>query len=172
MRYAIVFILSLSAFFTLAGCTTYSNVPAQPGDLARNDPNDEPIRAIMASALEAVAADQPMDQVAIVLPAGTLPANYDWIVPKVSKGAMWSAEPVDAAIPVLEVRQVRLRGWRAQVDVIRPASVGDMNHRELVTVYLKSYPVGGWAVQNLRVWRGSLEDALRESAQMETDVSP
>jgi hypothetical protein len=171
MRQTLVVAVVLVGLSMLAGCTTYSNVPAQPGDIARNDPNDAPVRQIMAAALEAVAADQPMERLAIVLPAGTSPANYDWIVPQVSKGAMWSAEPLDPSIPVLEVRQVRLRTWRAQVDIIRPFAA-DPSRQELVTVYLKTYGLGDWAVTNLRVWRGSLEDALRESAQLETDVAP
>lgn len=161
-----------AACLALGACSTYVNIPAQPGDVARNDPNDTTVREVTATALEAVVADKPMGQFAVVLPPGTQPSNYDWIVTRVSPAAMWSAEPLPANIPIFEVRQVRVRGWNAQVDVIRPVSQDDPGRLELITAYLKSYPVGGWAVQNLRVWRGSLENALRESAQLETGVAP
>lgn len=163
-------ILSLFLCAGLIGCTTYSNIPAQEGDVARNSPNDEAVRDVMVASLAAVATDgnftQPFE---VQLPAGATLETYKFVVPKVSTSAtsalMQTTETQPAgSLPVLEVRRLRIRGWVAQVDIVRPFSASDpAGLKQLVTVDLKWAPISEWHVEGVRVWRISVDQALREA---------
>ena len=67
-------------------------------------------------------------------------------------------------MPTLDVRQIFIRGWKAQVDVVRPVSPGQPNGlQQLTTVYLKYDPVANWYIDGIRVWRLSVDQALLQS---------
>jgi hypothetical protein len=155
---------------SLGGCTTYTNIPEQSGDVARNDPNDESVREVMAASLAAVASDpefaKPFE---VVLPVGSNVETYTFVVPKVSKVAtsasvMSPTEQKPTGLPVLEVRRLRLRGWIAQVDIVRPFSAAQPDGlKQLATVDLKWSPITDWHVEGVRIWRISVDQALKQS---------
>lgn len=159
-----ILLLALAALtLGLTGCE-YVNVPQQSGDIANNDPNRPIVQRITVEALKAVAADRPIEGVfAIKLSQGTSDATYQSITAQVGDRAL-VANPERAAVPTLDVRQVFIRGWKAQVDVVRPVSTGQPTGlQQLNTVYLKYDPVANWYVDGIRVWRLSVEDALLQS---------
>jgi len=156
----------------LAGCTTYSNIPAQAGDVARNDPNDEAVREVMVASLTAVAADASLTQAfEVLLPDGATVGTYQFVVPKVSPNATSIGTKAEGAasqpagtLPQLEVRRLRIRGWIAQVDIVRPFSASQPDGlKQLATVDLKWSPIDHWHVEGVRVWRTSVDQALREA---------
>ncbi len=155
-------ILSLAL---LNGCATYVNIPAQVGDIANNDPNHRTVRAVELVALQAVIAEHPMlTPFELVLPAGTLPRHYEQMVPEVSIHATWAGQNPDADLPVLEVRQVRIRNDAAQVDIVRPSNPMDFAAPpQLLTVALDWDVLAGWGPKRVRLWHGSVEEALDRS---------
>lgn len=75
--------------------------------------------------------------------------------------------PVDR--PVIDINQVRIRGWTAQIDIIRPWNADQPEGvRQVVTTDLKWDPVSHWQVEQLRVWRTSVDTALRRSPFVES----
>jgi hypothetical protein len=162
--------LLLAVAMMAGGCgAMYVNIPRQPGDVASHDVDDPSVRAVSAEALRAAIADRRVSQVNVILPAGMQPASVEQVLDRVGKEAPWQAHHNAPELPSFEVRQVRVRGWRAQVDVIRPASA---DHRELVTVHLRRYPVGGWAATQLYLWRIPVDEALRESVRIADVEAP
>lgn len=175
-----------------SGCAPYVNVPAQQGDVAANDPNTKPVPEVARVALEAVVADSNLSvPFYVVLPDNTAESVYADILPKVSKLAQRSpravlmpekgkasdTQPAPAPEPAatvdgpeLDVKQVRVRGWRAEVDIVRPADASAPTGRlQLVTVDLQWDAVAGWNTRQIRVWRTSVEKALRLSPYRSAD---
>lgn len=142
----------------LAGCGIYANVPPQTGDIATHDPNHPTIQKVMAIALRAVMEEQPLSgEYTVVLPPGTLPETYNGILPHVGRGATWSSGGNAPIPPVVEVKQVRVRGEKAEVDVVRPSSGGaGEGPPMLVTAKLTYDLIGGWNVRTLRLWRAGV----------------
>lgn len=174
------------------GCAPYVNVPAQQGDVAANDPNTKPVPEVAQVALEAVVTDSNVNvPFYVVLPDNTSQSVYTEILPKVSaharrspravllpvKGKAADTQPAPAPEPAaapdgpeFDVKQVRVRGWRAEVDIVRPAEVSAPAGRlQLVTVDLQYDPVAGWNTRQIRVWRTSVEKALRLSPYRSAD---
>ena len=154
----------------LVGCTSYSNIPAQAGDVARNDPNDVAVQEVQIASLAAVATDANMTHpFEVLLPQGSTVATYRNVVPKVSNSATSASmetgttQPA-STLPVLEVRRLRIRGWVAQVDIIRPFAASQPDGlKQLVTVDLKWSPFSEWHVEGVRVWRISVDQALQQA---------
>jgi hypothetical protein len=157
----------------LAGCATWVNIPAEPGDLASHDPNLETVLKIDLQAVRAVLNTiDPEAPVHIILPPGTVPLGYEAVVPKVNEKAAWSVNPPPPGALVLEVRQVRVRGSFAQADVIAPADPTQRNGPKIVnTVYLHYDVIAGWDVTQVRAWPISVDAALVKSVrEAEIDI--
>jgi len=152
----------------LSGCSTYVNIPPQTGDVAQHNPNTDTVEEISIIAARAVLADNPIKgPFRVVLPKGTLQETYERAVPRISADAVGSAattQPFEQAGPVIDVRQIRIRGWRASVDVIRPISPANPDAgQQVVTVDLKHDVIAGWGVESMRTWRTSVDKALLQS---------
>lgn len=156
-------------FFLAAGCATYVNIPPHPGDLAAHDPNLETVQQVCRAALQAVLEDQPIEgPYQFVLPAGSSPVTYEKTAVALGHQARWKVEGTETDLPVLEVRQVRIRGWVAQADVIRPLNPQDpKGPQQMVTVDLQWDAGRGWYARRLYLWRLSVEQALQESLRRE-----
>ncbi len=147
-------LLAMSVLMVTACSVPYVNIPAQPGDVAANDPDAGNVRKIETQALQAVLADDPQPTpVLIRLPKGTDTLTYAAVASQLGDDVVM---PTDDAEPAstLTVEQVRIRGWDAEVDALKPVSG---NIRRLVTVYLKHRPMSDWTVKRLRTWRGPVE---------------
>lgn len=154
----------------MGGCTTYVNIPAQGGDVARHNPNLDTVQQVISVAMAAVLADQPIDgSFQIILPRGTDPLVGEGLARTLDPRASWNRGTLTPNMPALEARQVRVRGWFAQVDVIR--TLGD-NHPQLITVDLKWNPIDGWLSQRLRLWRIPVEEALIQSSRTDIEHPP
>lgn len=151
----------------LGGCATYVNIPAQSGDVAGHDTNVKRVLEVQLAALSAVHEMRPAPgPFRVVLPAGTSDASYQALVPKISDQATWSSDEVAPGAYVLQAKQVRIRGWYAQVDIVRPATATTPDGpKQLVTVNLRSDPVVGWHADGIKVWAMPLEKALFESVR-------
>lgn len=153
----------------LGGCAAYVNIPAQLGDLAGHNPNDATVRMVLGEALRGVLLEHPFDGTfAILLPERTTSKTYDAVASKVSKLAVWPGSRDRTDLPLLEVKQILVRGQSARVDVIRQLDGTQPEPREqLVTVDLHWHPLKGWLVQRLQGWRLSVQDALAVHADEE-----
>lgn len=154
----------------MGGCATYVNIPAQGGDVARHDPNLDTVQQVIGAAMAAVLADQPIDgPFQIILPRGTNTPIGENMARSLDPRASWNRGTQTPNMPALNARQVRVRGWYAQVDVIRTLSD---NNPQLITVDLKWNPVDGWLSQRLRLWRIPVEEALIQSARTDIEHPP
>ena len=152
------------------GCATYVNVPAQSGDVAQNDPNYETVTQVEATAVMAVLQDKPVPGlVTLDLPAGTRPEGYQTVIKGLPEGV--TAEKAEGR-PVVSVRQVRVRGWYAQADVVHPGTRAD-DPPHLVTVSMRWEWFKGWQPQHLKHWRIPVDDALKQSrVEAEHEINP
>ncbi|MFW6060263.1 MAG: hypothetical protein ACODAQ_08775 [Phycisphaeraceae bacterium] len=156
----------LAAAVLAGGCTApYVNIPHQTGDIAANDPNARTVRDVETRALQAVldSGDVPLP-VLIQLPGRSDALTYLAVADALGEQVLIPSDTdEDGAQPAstLTIEQVRIRGWDAEVDVLRPASA---NVRQRVTVYLKREPFTGWFVRRQHVWRTRVapDEALAE----------
>jgi hypothetical protein len=153
------------------GCTPYVNIPPNEGDFASHDPNRETVQDVIVAASRAALAESPVDQpFHVILPPGTLPLTYDQTLPKISPHAVWASEGAPEGAPFMEIRQVRIRGSNAEVDIIRPFSVADPEgFQHVVTVTLKWDAVAKWQAERLRAWRTSVDRAMRHRSYDTTE---
>jgi len=147
----------------LGGCTTYVNIPSRAGDVAVHNPNDDTVKDVEAGALRGAISERPINEpFEVILPEGSLPSTYDWVLPHVGPHAVWSKNGAHEGQPVVEVREIRIRGSSAQVDVIRPWDPGDPSgYQQLVTVELSWDPITHWQTDRVAGWRTSVDKALR-----------
>ena len=97
----------------------------------------------------------------VIVPVKTTPKVAQHTVSKISDQAVWNQAP-DTSIPIYDVRQIRVRGMSAEVDIVRPVFVKQPDAgRQVATIYLHWDPFSGWVVREMRVWRMSVENALR-----------
>ncbi|MEX0776669.1 MAG: hypothetical protein WD042_13280 [Phycisphaeraceae bacterium] len=151
------------AALTLTGCATYVNIPAQERDVALHQPTYDVVTDVIAASFAAVLADRPIDgPYRIVMPAGTLASQYAQVGAALGPQATWSLQGGDQALPTLDARQVRIRGFDAEVDVLRPVDATQpAGFQQLVTVYLHDDLMDDWKAVNLRAWRMNPDEALR-----------
>lgn len=176
LKYVGLFTIALLALPLLAGCeSTYVNIPAQAGDVADHDPNADNVAAVMALAVSEVAYEMPAPGTSIagspaqgyrlVLPVGSSYVTYE----DVAAASDWVLSPkyanrLDTSVPAIEVAQVRIRGWRSEVDVIRPfPPLEPDKDRQLVTVRMGWSATQGWQVRHVLPWTLDVDAALRES---------
>ncbi len=154
----------IAAATALTGCSTYINVPAMPGDVAVNDPNDETVIKVIVASIPYAVQDQGYSKTyQVQFPVGTRGiVAYDALTP-IDDKALWR-NPINPELPVYQAAQVRVRSWVAEVDVIRPVNPDQLNlGNQLVTVFLKWDAVSGWTPKRLRVWTTTVETALRKA---------
>lgn len=147
--------LAVTAALAAVGCAgpTYINIPAQEGDLAGHDPNGDVVRAVIADAVRGLMLDVPMEApIAVVLPADATALSHADVARRIGEGAVSPFEEGITPATTVEVREVRVRGSKGEVDVVHPGR-GGMSH--LTTVYLEWQPFGGWRSERIRTWQGS-----------------
>ncbi len=151
----------------LGGCANYVNIPAQRGDWAMHNPNGSTVKLVLGEALRAVLKKHPFEsKFAILLPENTTAKTYGAVASTVSTEAVWPGNRGRSDLPILEVKQLLIRGQDARVNIIRPvnrqAPMG--SQEQLATVDLTWHPLQGWLAQRVRDWRLPVEEALRISA--------
>jgi hypothetical protein len=183
MRTLAIALLALS-LFTFTACSTYVNIPPQTGDVAGNDPNVTDVVTVQAKALRAVILDRPAKQTFVfMLPPGSNTRSYAQVQEELGDLAVHGIKLPDASAaagsdnvatsPLVEVRQVMIRGWTAQVDVVRPSDpTNPQSVLQMVTVYLKWQFFDDWYVQRLHPWNMPVDDALRRSRQTTDTETP
>ena len=167
---AFVFGLGLLSF----GCATYVNIPGQIGDVASHNPNDRNVLAVEAQALRAFAESLQLNQPFMVRTlSDTESRRHLSMLSHVSEHA--SPEVIDRA-PLIEVRQLYIRGLRARVDLVySPAGTSTEEgaiavgyaasgtRSSVVTAYLKLDTFAGWQVTRIKTWRMDVDKALQSA---------
>ena len=186
MRTANAFALLFVSLFTFTACSTYVNIPPQTGDVAGNDPNVVDVVTVQAMAIKAVIEDRPSKvPYRFSLPPGSNTQSYRQAQEELGDLAIHGLKLPDANAagntgtavnPPAEVRQVMVRGWTAQIDVVCPSDPNVPGSTlQLVTVYLKWQFVDGWRVQRMHAWHIPVDAALNKSrlqADTETPTGP
>ncbi len=152
----------------LTGCTTYINIPPQPGDLAVHNPNNGTVREVESTGLAAVLAGRSAGQrLGVKLPEGTDAETYKRIITPLGD-KVYQDEAVQPKA-FAEVRRVAVRGRYAEVDIVMPEPTSQVP--QLYTAYLAWEPGRGWYSQRVKHWRIPVGDALEASADStpETD---
>ncbi len=141
-------LLTVSLTACLSGCASYVNIPPQPGDTAIHKPDLVPVPELMADALTWATARHPVEPpFAVNLPADTPRVTYTNVVKRGTRGrGVPMSEDVEH-LPTYHIAQVRIRGTRAQVDIILPKG----QEAAATTVTLRS-TVSGWRIQDARTW--------------------
>lgn len=174
-RYARLLSLCLTlavALTFVGGCQTYVNIPHQAGDVASANVNGSKVRKVMGESLRGLRGEAlAPGRYEVILPAGATPKTYESVIAAAGEPYTWAdAANSTQVVDTLEIRAIRVRGWEAAVDIIRSTQPGDAAApRQLVTVYLKDYVIGGWASRRVRVWRMNVADALLISAGQPLD---
>lgn len=149
-------ILSLCLLAALTGCNPYLyiNVPAQYGDLARNDPNADIVRTVEVESLKYMLAARPLDApTAIKLPTGTTDLSYADVARRAGgEGIVVPLSAGEDAASHVEVTQVRIRGVFAEIDMMYPTVAGSP---QLLTVYLEYKPMNDWVTNRVQDWPGA-----------------
>jgi len=149
-------ILSLCLLASLTGCNPYLyiNVPAQYGDLARNDPNADIVRTVEVAALRHMLALRPLEApTAIKLPEPSTDLTYADIARRAGgEGAVVPIGEAEDAPTRVEITQVRIRGVFAEIDMMYPTVSG---MPQLLTVYLEYKPMSDWMVDRVQDWPGA-----------------
>ncbi len=138
-------------------CTTYVNIPAQPGDLAAHDPNDPTVREVVSEALYAVTTHRSIDgPVAFIMPDGTASRHFvrgARHAPDLSVGVSEAINVDEITGPSLEVKQVKIRGWSASVDILYRVDPRQLHtDDQLATVELEWQTLQGWTARRTRFW--------------------
>lgn len=160
-------VVSASSLLGLAACQTYVNIPAQTGDVASADANGSNVRNLIGESLRGLRPEAlAPGKYQVLLPAGSTRDTYQDVMKIAGDHFTWADSPGSGnVVDQLEIRAIRIRALNASVDIIRSTQPGNADApRQLVTVYLKRYLVGGWGTQRVRVWRMSVQDALVISA--------
>jgi hypothetical protein len=153
------FLLTLTCLLTLIGCggPTQINIPPIDGDrFVSNDPNSTTATEVMGEAIRYSLEVEPINGPFVIsLPEGTEAETAQEILAIVGGEATLSPADADSPeMPQVKVRQVRVRGSDATVDLVRPQRLG----RNLNTVSL-TYEFGhGWGGVDQRAWLIAPED--------------
>lgn len=149
------------AALTLTACgSPYVNIPPLEGDSpAAHNANGSSVVKVQTVALKhLVLRDNPTDGYVVQLPAGTTAATYAKVLDQLPAGSQTpGGGDAQGDLPHFEVAQVQVRGFSAQVDVIRPGHAS--GKQELISVYL-SVDMDGWYAKQTRVWRVPVDQAL------------
>lgn len=137
----------LLAGLCLPGCAAWSTYPAIPGAMQVGHPEFEPLPTIMAEAVRYsneryLKADEPTFN----LPEGVTKATYDSVKQRLRGGRAM----LDPDEPAVHIKQIRVRGGDAQVDVIFPRDDGLY---QFVTLHMKQRFLNRFEVRDTRLWR-------------------
>ena len=168
-----VYICLLISTIMFFGCVTYVNIPPQDGDIATHNPNDTVVREVLVESLRAIAKQYPFEgEFAILLPAETSSETYGKVATSTSENALWPGNKDRTDLPILDVRQIRIRGQQARVDVVRPLNSHDPVDlaEQVVTAELFWHPLQGWLIRRIRAWRLPVSDVLRLSVVSENGL--
>ena len=149
----------------LVGCGLYVNIPAQVGDYAYHDPNDPTVYGAARVALAESLQQRPVaTPVQVVLAPGSTAETYTLVVDGLNSGQLaWSRSVIVEGLDLVVVRQIRIRGMDAEVDLVHHHVQGgglDPAPAVLETVYLQSRPFGSWRATRSRVWNIDADQAL------------
>ena len=151
--------LVFSLLVLTTGCNPYAyiNVPPQAGDLALHSPNQKMVREVEIEALRVLLRDRPLSQpTELQCPEGTSESTLKMIVSRLGELAPPPPEVSPETSPdissAITVTQVRIRGARAQVDMLYPTLAG---MPQLLTVYLSYTPINYWRVDRIVDWPGA-----------------
>jgi hypothetical protein len=150
MRRTHTAILLLTVCFAacLSGCASYVNIPPQPGDTAIHKPDMIPVPELMTDALVWATARYPVEPpFAVNLPPDTPRVTYNNVVERGTRGRGVPMSADVEHLPTYHIAEVRIRGTRAQVDIILPRG----QKASATTVTLRS-TVSGWRMQDARSW--------------------
>src|SRR5262245_3152548 len=104
-----------------SGCATYVNIPPREGDIAAHNPNKSTVQNVeVAAARAAITERRGSGPIQIILPRGTDPLTYDQVLPKIGPDAVHYKDGPREGVPVVEIREIRIRGMDAYADVVRP----------------------------------------------------
>jgi len=139
----------------LSGCAAYYNYPAIGNDAAINDPNVAPVPTVMTVALRTVLErHEPEGAYVINFPEGLGRRQAEDVLMRLGRDDANLATPETAGLPAWHVSRIRIRGDRAEVDVLRPVAGAHQG----TTVRM----VGGpkpWRVTSTKVWPVGMFDA-------------
>ena len=139
----------------LAGCFGYTTYPPTEGQLASADVNSPNAERIMAPAIRRVVSlyppPGPLDaspRFAIQGPRGLSSLRYDRLVRAVGMGAV-PLTPESEGLPRYSVKELRVRGARAEVDVFRPVyrTLGKVEW-QMITVELHG-GLSPWSIERV-----------------------
>jgi len=144
----------LGSCLLLLGCQgpSYVNIPAEAGDVAFNSPNGRTVRAVVATAIDGIIAQTPLDgPVALSLPSGAEALTYEAVAAVSGSNVIPAIEDDEGAQTTARIRvtAVRVRGHKAEVDAVRAKTGGS---ERLVTVYLSWSAFSDWGVNRIRAW--------------------
>ena len=149
----------------LTGCFAYVNIPPQPGDVAVHDLGDATVKQVVSESLRAIVIDRSIrGPVAIVLPDGTKTRHY--IRDSMDVRDLVEVWPTDVnqqvdTGPILEVKQVRVRGGSAGVDILLRDDPSQLHTQDqLATVDLQWYALHGWTAERTRFWHRKLPEPI------------
>ncbi len=181
MRLMILAVLA-GCMLASAGCIKYVNIPPMEGDVAETNANDDHVLQVQEEAIRAAAETSGFNSpYTFRTVTGTQERHYLAMAPRLPNATVDDL-PNGAK---LEVRQVYIRGDRAQVDLVRtpapgtqpqmpttdptlvmpPAPPPSDDPRQLVTVYMRWDAIGGWYDTEVKVWRIPVEQALLVSSR-------
>ena len=149
----------ITASFVLLGCQgpSYVNIPAESGDVAFHSPNGRTVRAVVAEAIDGIVTQTPLDgPVALSLPTGAEALTYEAVAAVTGSNVIPATPDDEGAATTAQVRvtQVRVRGYKGEVDAVRAKPGGA---EQLVTVYLTWNAFSDWGVDRIRAWNIRVE---------------
>lgn len=137
----------------LGGCAAWSTYP--PIETARTPslkPANAPLPEVMRKALAFTHQEYArVDDLVFNLPEGTPPRVYEDITDRLGYGRPLT-EPQQ---PAYHIEQVRVRGTKAEVDIILPSTQSDMH--QVATIFLGQRIGSGYFVERSRLWRIRVE---------------
>ena len=142
------------ALLALAACTPLTTWPPVDGAVGLDHPAIPPVPELMVKAIEEIERrSDPTGATSIVfnLPEGTTAGVYATVRRRLPEGAR-PMLPGDEGVTatVIHVDEVRVRGTRADVDLIHRR--GEDGVPALTTVSLQQRIPGGWRVSDVRTW--------------------
>ena len=186
MRRQFKFIYTTALLLITTACTTYVNIPAQPGDVAVHATDNQTVRQVITESLRAVIQQRSIrGPVAITFPDGVTSRHF--IRASSDTAGLVDAWPIDARQPDttnsvdqgldeqavgLQVRQVRIRGWSAGVDVLIRLDPQQIHTQDqLVTVDLQWHALHGWVVERTRFWHRQMPPPVERNNRNYLEVS-
>lgn len=141
--------LSVTVLLGGIGCSAYSTFPQEESDsLIRWNPKDPPVPQIIAATITEASVDSGVSNVTFSLASGMNKEVYEKVQHRLStRGSNF--KPMVSNKVGVHITMIRVRGFRAEVDVIVP----DKNQNPVFkTYYLKRKTVGGFVVVDRKVW--------------------